>query len=211
VPRKAASATRSSPRSQPGPSRRDSGRRQTTTRPAGGLDRRQAQRGLDAALDGAAGKAVHLAHEARGEEGAGAAVDAVGGAVVLDLARVHHHDAVGDGHGLLLVVGDVDEGGPDSALDRLELVLHGATELEVERAQRLVSSSTSGSTASARASATRWRWPPEISCGRLAPLPFEADERQPVLGRGAAIGAGTPRIRSPKATLSRKLMWGKRA
>ncbi len=32
-------------------------------------------------------------------------------ALVLDPAAVHHHDAVGDGHGLLLIVGDVDEGG----------------------------------------------------------------------------------------------------
>ena len=38
----------------------------------------------------------------------------------------------------LLVVGHVDEGDADLALERLELELHLLAELEVERAQRLV-------------------------------------------------------------------------
>ena len=45
---------------------------------------------------------------------------------------------VGQRHRLLLVVGDVNEGGADALLDRLQLVLHLAAQLEVERAQRLV-------------------------------------------------------------------------
>ena len=43
---------------------------------------------------------------------------------LLDHAGVHHRDRVGHRHGLLLVVGDVDEGEPDLGLDPLELDLH---------------------------------------------------------------------------------------
>ena len=51
---------------------------------------------------------------------------------------VHHRDAVGDGHRLLLVVGDDDEGEAELLLqvDQLELGL--LAELLVERAERLV-------------------------------------------------------------------------
>ena len=57
---------------------------------------------------------------------------------LLDPALVHHRDGVGHGHGLLLVVGHVHEGEADLVLDRLELELHLAAQLEVERAERLV-------------------------------------------------------------------------
>ena len=65
-------------------------------------------------------------------------VELAGGAHLLDHAGVHHRDGVGHRHGLLLVVGDVDEREADLGLDPLELDLHRAAQLEVERAQRLV-------------------------------------------------------------------------
>ena len=65
-------------------------------------------------------------------------VEVVGCAHLLDQAGVHHRDGVGHGHGLLLVVGDVDERDADLRLDALELDLHRAAQLEVEGAQRLV-------------------------------------------------------------------------
>ena len=68
---------------------------------------------------------------------------------------------VGKRHRLFLVVGDMDEGRADALLDRLQLILHLPAELEVERAQRLVEQQHRGSTTSARASATRCRWPPD--------------------------------------------------
>ena len=57
---------------------------------------------------------------------------------LLDPAVVHHRDPVAHRERLLLVVGDVDEGDPDLDLDALELDLELLSELEVERAERLV-------------------------------------------------------------------------
>lgn len=65
-------------------------------------------------------------------------VQVCGGAELLDAARVHHRDGVGHGHGLLLVVGDMDERDADLGLDALELQLHLAAQLQVEGAERLV-------------------------------------------------------------------------
>ncbi len=55
-----------------------------------------------------------------------------------DAPIVHDRDPVRHRQRLLLVVGDVDEGDPDLALDLLELDLHLAPQLQVERAERLV-------------------------------------------------------------------------
>ena len=55
-----------------------------------------------------------------------------------DPALGHDRDAVRHRERLLLVVGDEDEGDPDLALDLLQLDLHLAAELQVERAERLV-------------------------------------------------------------------------
>ena len=57
---------------------------------------------------------------------------------LLVAALVHHGDAIGHRHRLLLVVGHVDERDPDLLLDALELDLHLLAELEVERAEGLV-------------------------------------------------------------------------
>ena len=56
-------------------------------------------------------------------------------------------------------------------------------------------SSTSGSTASARASATRWRWPPESWCGQRSARSPRPDERQHL----ARLGAGARRADSAAA------------
>ncbi len=87
----------------------------------------------DAALD-----QVGLAEEVGHERRARVLVELRGSAQLLDQPAVHHRDGVGHRHGLLLVVGDVDEGQADLGLDALELDLHPATQLEVERPQRLV-------------------------------------------------------------------------
>jgi hypothetical protein len=59
-------------------------------------------------------------------------------AELLDPAGVHHHQPVGHGQGLLLVVSDVDEGDTDLALNAFQLELHGLAQLEVEGAEGLV-------------------------------------------------------------------------
>ena len=59
-------------------------------------------------------------------------------ALLLDPAVAHDDDHVAHRQRLLLVVGHVDEGDPDLALELLELDLHLVAELAVERAERLV-------------------------------------------------------------------------
>ena len=74
------------------------------------------------------------------------ATNGVGRAVVelerpadlFDVAGVHHDDDVGHGHRLDLVVGDVDGGGPEPLVQRLDLGAHLHAELGVEVRERLV-------------------------------------------------------------------------
>ena len=88
--------------------------------------------------DDVAGEQVGLAEEVRDERRARQFVELLRRAELLDPALVHDRDGVGHGHGLLLVVGHVQEGQPDLVLDRLQLQLHLAAQLEVERAERLI-------------------------------------------------------------------------
>ena len=69
---------------------------------------------------------------------AGCSYTASGRAQLLDPALVEHGQAVAHGQRLLLVVGDVDEGDADLALDPLELQLHLLAQLQVQGAERLV-------------------------------------------------------------------------
>ena len=71
-------------------------------------------------------------------------VERLGVAQLLVAAVVHHGDAVGHRHRLLLVVGHVDERDPDLLLDALELDLHLLAQLEVEGAERLVEEEDGG-------------------------------------------------------------------
>ena len=57
---------------------------------------------------------------------------------MLDDAQAHHHDAVGQGHGLFLIVGDVDEGFLEFLVEPVDLGAHLAAELGVEARKRLV-------------------------------------------------------------------------
>ena len=57
---------------------------------------------------------------------------------LLDLALVHHGDAVGDAHRLVLIVGHQDGGEAELALQPLDLDLHVEPEVAVERGERLV-------------------------------------------------------------------------
>ena len=65
-------------------------------------------------------------------------VDVARLADLLDAAVVEDREPVAQRQGLVLVVGDDDEGDADLALNRLELHLHLLAQLEVERAERLV-------------------------------------------------------------------------
>ena len=65
-------------------------------------------------------------------------VELLGRAHLFDPALVEDGDAVAHRQRLVLVVGDVDEGDADLALDRLQLQLHLLAQLQVEGAERLV-------------------------------------------------------------------------
>jgi len=53
-------------------------------------------------------------------------------------AGLHHGDPIGQAEGLLLVMGDEDEGAAERAVDAAQLRLHRLAQLEIEGAQRLV-------------------------------------------------------------------------
>ena len=81
---------------------------------------------------------VHTADEACDEEGGRLGVGLKRRADLLDHAVVHHHDAVGHGQRLLLVVGHHDRRDAEPPLQRLDLRAQGDTHARVERRQRLV-------------------------------------------------------------------------
>ena len=81
---------------------------------------------------------VALADEVRDEAVDGLVVDVHRGADLLDAALVEDDDGVGEGEGLLLVVGDVDEGDAQLLVHLLQLDLHVLAHLEVQGGEGLV-------------------------------------------------------------------------
>ncbi len=94
-------------------------------------------RPVGGALD-RSGEQVGLADEARDEAVGGPVVDVDRRAQLLDATFVHDREAIRHGERLALVVGDVDEGHVDLALEALQHQLHRLAQLQVERAERLV-------------------------------------------------------------------------
>ena len=85
----------------------------------------------------------HQIHRRRADEGGdeggrGLLVDVERVADLLDLAAVHHHQNIGERHRLELVVGDVDRGGVEPALQFADLDPHRDAQLGVEVRQRFV-------------------------------------------------------------------------
>jgi len=75
---------------------------------------------------------IGLADEVRDEHGGGAVIYLGRSADLLDIALIHHRNAVAHGERFFLVVGDVDEGDADLALNPFELELHDLTKFQVE-------------------------------------------------------------------------------
>lgn len=71
-------------------------------------------------------------------------IDLRGGPDLLDPPAVHHHDPVGQGHGLLLIVGDVDKGRAMLSVQRGDLLPHLDPKLRVQSRERLVHQQDSG-------------------------------------------------------------------
>ena len=79
-----------------------------------------------------------------------------------------HADPVGERRRVLEVVRDEDRRQRELAEQLVQLVRTRGARVRVERGQRLVEQQHAGSRASARASATRWRSPPESSRTRAS-------------------------------------------
>jgi hypothetical protein len=62
-------------------------------------------------------------------------------------------------------VGHEDGGELEALLDRADLLAQAAADAGIQRRERLIQQRIRGCTTRARASATRWRWPPESSAG----------------------------------------------
>ena len=87
---------------------------------------------------GCAGQAVGESNERGHGPGGGALVQVLRGGDLLDLALVHHTDAVGHGQRLFLIVGHEDGGGAGGELDAANLVAQLDAHLGVEGGERLV-------------------------------------------------------------------------
>ena len=80
-----------------------------------------------------------MAADEPGDEGrAGALEDFARGAGLADVARLHHHDQIGQRHRLVLAVGDVNETDAEIALQPLQFAAHMLAQERIERRQRLV-------------------------------------------------------------------------
>ena len=147
----------------------------TTSRPASG--RASSPRGKRAAArprDGAPPFGDHLGgdevHRRRADEPADEHVGRAGRrpqrAVDLhDPAGVHDRDPVAHAERLDLVVRDVDRRRVELLQERLQLGAHLHPQERVEVRERLVHQQHVAFVAIARATATRWRWPPESCAG----------------------------------------------
>ena len=109
-------------------------------------------------------------------------------------AVVEHGEAIAHRERLLLVVGHVDEGDADLLLDVLQLDLHLVTELEVERAERLVEQQH----LRAHHERARERDPLPLPAGELRGLAVAVlGERAPSRGRRRPVVAA--RLGAPSA------------
>ena len=108
---------------------------------------------------------------------------------------------VGERHGLFLVVGDMDKGGADLLLDGLQLILHLAAELEIERAQRLIEKQHGGLDDKGAGEGHALA----LAAGKLVRLLVEglreADDRSASWARRSRSLLTTPLMRRPKPTL----------
>ena len=117
-------------------------------------------------------------------------------------ARPHHHDAVGQRHRLLHVVGDEEQGRPVSAHSPSRCSCRSARVKASSAENGSSSSSTSGPGTSARTIATRCAWPPDNSRGQRAGHARPGrPAAAPARPRLAALAAGS--VREAEADIPR--------
>ena len=94
--------------------------------------------GLGAAPEDRAVQKIRRSDEVGDELGARPLVDFARRADLLDMALVHHRDRVRERERLALVVGHVDRGDPELALQAFQLEAHQLAQLRVEVGERLI-------------------------------------------------------------------------
>ena len=99
---------------------------------------RRAGKGYVIAIERGALDDVAGADEARHEFGFRPRIDVFGRAELVDAAAIHHRDHVGRGHGLGLVVGDIDGGVAIFVVQPADFEPHLLAQIGVEVGQRLV-------------------------------------------------------------------------
>ena len=122
------------------------------------------------------------------------------------------HDAIAEADGLADVVGHEQDRPAGRLPDPLELVVEDVAGHRVERPEGLVHQQDSASWARARASATRWRMPPESSWGCLLAEARQLDQLEQLvdpLASGRLLG--TLRRRSGSSTFSATVSHGNSA
>ena len=144
----------------------------------------------------------------------GVRVDFLRRADLHQLAGAHHADAVAHHHRLFEGVGDVDEGLAGLAVDVLQLLLERLAQLVVDAptaARRRTGSR--GSKASARASATRCRSPPEHFVHALAVVVLRQAQQVASArsARALRVSGATPRIFSGNSMFSPTVRCGNSA
>ena len=135
------------------------------------------------------------AHEAGDELRPRRVINLARGPGLFDLAFVHHHDQIGEGHCLFLAVGDVNEGNAEIALEALQFSADPDAQERIERRERLVEKEDrrigdqrTGQRDTLLLSAGQAL---TTACDRAEPA--EGDELQHLLGPDIAVGLGTCR------------------
>ena len=190
--------------------RRGDGRRRTprpvrhpgaTSRPAGADEDHVARRPVPEEVD---------PDEVGDVAGAGPLGDLLRRAGLGDPARLQHDQPFGQRDGLDRVVRHQQ---PDAVVAvELAAQLAPAPRGGCWRRARREARRAAGAgarVASARASATRWAWPPDSCCGLLRRSPPGRPGRAICGPRPRASASATPRLRRPNATFSRAERWGK--
>ena len=152
------------------------------------------------------------ADEAADEAGRGRGVDLERRADLVDLAAIHHGDAVGEAHGLGLVVRHVDRRGAGLAQHRLQLRAHLEPQQRVEIGERLVHEQHGG----LDGERARHRHALALAARELGRIAVEIAldmEQAPPRARPCASRRACDAfcMRRPKATFSNTVMCGKTA
>jgi hypothetical protein len=151
-------------------------------------------------------KQVHLAQEFHDEPRRRVVEHFLRSARLLDPRLVHHHDPVRHLEGFVLIVRHQHAGNVQFVVQPPQPAPQLLRTFASSAPNGSSSSSTLGSMASARASATRCRWPPESCEGIALRQPVELDQRQQLVNP-IPISAGEGRsfrgrTRRPKAMFS---------